>query len=143
MESRNYFKWAKFISMRTQHLRFLDSESYLPMPLRKLPEAFRLSTYKSWFPHYFNTKANLDYVGPIPDIKYYGADEMGREREGTSWPGMPSRKTRSLITDACWNSIAKMTSPSCDRRVRYSGAILSRSENRCFPRGIDNRVSMQ
>ena len=52
----------------------------------------------------------MDYVGPIPDIKYYGSDEMGREREGTSCLGMMSRKTRSLINDACCNSIAKMTS---------------------------------
>jgi len=118
----------KIISMRKQHLLFLDSVSYLPMPLRKLPEAFGLSLSKSLYPHYFNTKANLDYVGPIPDIKYYGADEMGREREAKSWPGMTSRKTRSLIIDACGNSIAKITSPFCDRRVRYSGAILSRSE---------------
>ena len=118
----------KNISMKMQHLHFLDSISYLPMPLRKLPEAFGLSAKKSWFPHYFNTKTNLDYVGPIPDIGYFGADEMGREREGISCLGMTSKKTQSLITVACWNSIAKMTSPSCDRHVRFSGAILWRFE---------------
>jgi len=52
----------------------------------------------------------LDSVGPIPDIKYYGSDEMERERKVTSCLGKMSRKTRSLITDACSNSIAKMTS---------------------------------
>ena len=46
------------------------------MPLRKLPEAFGLTASKSWYQHHFNTKANLDYVGPIRDIEYYGADEM-------------------------------------------------------------------
>jgi hypothetical protein len=66
----------KNISMKMQHLHFLDSISYLPMPLRKLPDAFGLSAKKSWFPHYFNTKANLDYVGPIPDSKYFVADDM-------------------------------------------------------------------
>jgi hypothetical protein len=70
----------KIIGMRMQQLHFLDSVSNLHMPLRKLPEAFGLSTYKSWFPHYYNTKANLDYVGPIPDIKYYGADQMWGEK---------------------------------------------------------------
>jgi hypothetical protein len=34
------------------------------------------------------------------------------------------QKIKSLINVACWNNIAKMTSPSCDRRVRFSGAIL-------------------
>jgi hypothetical protein len=59
----------KIISMKMQHIHFLDSVSYLPMPLRKLPEAFGLTSSKSCFPHYFNTEANLDYVGPIPDIQ--------------------------------------------------------------------------
>jgi hypothetical protein len=73
--------------MKMQHIRFLDSVSYLPMPLRKLPEAFGLSSSKSWFPHYFSTKANLDYVGPIPDIQYLGADEMseGVRKDFLSW----------------------------------------------------------
>ena len=74
-----------------QHLHFLDSISYLPLPLRKLPEAFGLSPSKSWYPHYFNTKANLDYVSPIPDIGYFGADEMGEESE-VSCLGMTSKK---------------------------------------------------
>ena len=44
---------------------FLDSVSFLPCSLRKLPEAFGLTTSKSWYTYYFNTKENLDYVGPI------------------------------------------------------------------------------
>jgi hypothetical protein len=59
-----------------EHLLFLDSVSFLPCALRKLQEAFGLTTYKSWYPHCFNTKENLDYVGPIPDMCYYGVDEM-------------------------------------------------------------------
>jgi hypothetical protein len=47
------------------------------MALRKLPEAFGLSVKKLWYPHYFNTKNNLDYVGSMPGIEYFGADEMG------------------------------------------------------------------
>jgi hypothetical protein len=48
----------KIIIMKMQHIHFLDSISYLPMSLLKLPEAFGLSSQKSYFPHYFNTKAN-------------------------------------------------------------------------------------
>ena len=66
----------KIVSMKIEHMLFIDSASYLPMPLRKLPEAFGLSVSKSWYPHFFNTRANLDYVEPIPDISYFGADEM-------------------------------------------------------------------
>ena len=44
------------ISMKMQHLHFLDSISYLLMPLHKFPEASGLSSSsKSWYPHYFNT----------------------------------------------------------------------------------------
>jgi len=72
----------KIVSMKIHHIQFFDSVSDLPMPLRKYLEAFGLTTSKSWYPHHFNTKANIDYVGPIPDIEYYGADEMGRQRGG-------------------------------------------------------------
>jgi hypothetical protein len=63
--------------MKMEHLLFHDSVSFIPCPLRKLPEAFGLSSSKSWYPHYFNTEENLDYVGDMPDVSYYGADEMG------------------------------------------------------------------
>ena len=66
---------------------FLDSVSFLPCPLRKLPEAFGLTACKSWYTHYFNTDENLDYVGPIPDVSYYGVSEMGEEdrRDFLAW----------------------------------------------------------
>jgi hypothetical protein len=67
----------KIMCMTLEHIKFIDSISYLPFPLRKLAGAFGLSASKSWYPHYFNTKDNLNYVGPIPDITYYGADHMG------------------------------------------------------------------
>jgi hypothetical protein len=45
----------KVVCLRVKHLTFLDSASYLAMPLRKLPEAFGLTARKSWYTHYFNT----------------------------------------------------------------------------------------
>jgi hypothetical protein len=67
----------KIMCMTVQHIKFIDSISYLPFPLRKLAGAFGLSASKSWYPHYFNTKDNLNYVSSIPDITFYGADQMG------------------------------------------------------------------
>jgi hypothetical protein len=58
----------KIISLEMEHLEFLDSVSFLPCALRKLPEAFGLQATKSWYPHYFNSEENLDYVGPMPDV---------------------------------------------------------------------------
>jgi len=70
----------KIMCMKMEHLVFLDSVSFLPCALRKLPEAFGLSASKSWYPHYFNTVENQNYVGPVPDISYYGVNEMGEEK---------------------------------------------------------------
>jgi hypothetical protein len=59
----------------------------MPMPLHELPEAFGLKASKSRCPRYFNTNANLEYVGPIPANEYYGADEMseGERKELMAW----------------------------------------------------------
>ena len=62
--------------MKIEHITFLDNISSMPCSLRKLPEAFGLTSPKSWYPHYFNTKENLSYVGEIPYISYYGANTM-------------------------------------------------------------------
>ena len=40
--------WLKIMCMKVEHLVFLDSVSFLPCPLRKLPEAYGLSASKSW-----------------------------------------------------------------------------------------------
>jgi len=69
--------------MRAGHIVFLDSNSFLLSALRKQPEAFGLKVAKSWYPHYINTRANLDYVGKLPDMSYYEVDEMSAsERTG-------------------------------------------------------------
>ena len=70
----------KIMCIQMEHLVFLDRVSFLPCALRKLPEAFGLSTSNSCYPHYFNTKENLNYVGPITEISYDGVHEM-REDE--------------------------------------------------------------
>jgi hypothetical protein len=76
-------KGLKIMCMKMEHLVFLDSVSFLPFPLRILSEVFGLTAHKSWYPHYFNTEENLAYVGPIPDVSYYGANDMGAaERVG-------------------------------------------------------------
>jgi hypothetical protein len=77
----------KIMCMKMEHLVFLDSVSFLPSALRKLPEAFGLTAAKSWYSHYFNTEENLDYFGPIPDMCKYGADDMseGERKEFVAW----------------------------------------------------------
>jgi hypothetical protein len=71
----------KIMCMKMEHVVFLDSISFIPCSLRKLPEAFGLQVSKSWYPHYFNTEENLDYFGTIPDIMYCGVDDMSIRAE--------------------------------------------------------------
>jgi len=41
----------KIMCMKMEHLVFLDSVSFFPCSLRKLPDAFGLTACRSWYPH--------------------------------------------------------------------------------------------
>jgi len=73
--------------MKIERMLFIDSLSYLPMPLRKLPDTFGISVTKSWYLHYFNNKTNLDCVVPFHYISYFAANEMSppERRESMTW----------------------------------------------------------
>ena len=80
----------KTMCMKMEQLVFLDRVSFLPCPLHKMPDAFRLTASKSWYPHYFNTDENLNFIGPIPYVLCYGVNEMGEEeRESFSCGTQP------------------------------------------------------
>ena len=72
---------TKILSMVVENLHFWDSLNYLPMSLKRMPKSFVLTCKKGYYPHFFNTANNLDYVGPHPEPKFCGADFMsGDER---------------------------------------------------------------
>jgi hypothetical protein len=55
-------------------LHFRDSYLLLLASLRKLGKSFNVENKKSIFPHFFVNENNLDYIGPVPDIKFFGKD---------------------------------------------------------------------
>lgn len=69
---------TKIILMQVDNVRFIDSINYFPMALSALPKAFDLGPEKKkgYFPHLFNTLANKDYIGPMPDREYFCPDTM-------------------------------------------------------------------
>jgi hypothetical protein len=78
----------KIMCLNVENVTWLDSINYLAMPLRKLPQALGLTVQKSWYQHLFNTAEHMNYVGPAPDVSYYGVDEMReseRKKEFLSW----------------------------------------------------------
>ena len=78
--------------MRGEHLVIFDSLSFLPFALLKQPDAFWVTVAKSWYLHYFITRANLDYVGKIPHIIYYGVDEMSESERNEFLPCYEGQK---------------------------------------------------
>jgi ferredoxin len=65
------------LTVKDYNIRLIDSLNFLQMPLSKFPETFGLdkSKYsKGDFPFFYNNPENQNYVGPIPDIKYYSPD---------------------------------------------------------------------
>jgi hypothetical protein len=68
------------MTIKNCNLRFIDSFNFLPMGLAKLPKAFGLDCgSKGYFPHFFNTPDNQNYVGPVPDQRFYGSDTMSKQ----------------------------------------------------------------
>ena len=68
-------------------LRFIDSLSFLPMPLASFTSTFgfdendaTLNLKNRYFPHFFNVPENQDYCGPLPDKRFYGPDTMSQNR---------------------------------------------------------------
>ncbi|XP_058890904.1 uncharacterized protein LOC117407014 isoform X1 [Acipenser ruthenus] len=57
-------------------MRYIDSFNFLPMKLSALPAAMGFEAKKGYFPHFFNTVENQNYVGPFPEPIYYGVQQM-------------------------------------------------------------------
>jgi hypothetical protein len=53
------------------NITFKDSNQLLLGSLRKLAISFGVDTQKSIFPYNFVNENNLDYVGVVPDIKFF------------------------------------------------------------------------
>ncbi|KAB0799442.1 hypothetical protein PPYR_07322 [Photinus pyralis] len=58
------------------NVRFIDSLNFMPVPLSALPKTFSFPGCKGYFPHFFNTLENANYIGPLPAPHFYGAEEM-------------------------------------------------------------------
>ena len=66
----------KIIMMNIEHMKFIDSVFFLPFTLRKLSRALFLTASKAWYPHYFKTEENLNYIVSNPDAYYYDVEDM-------------------------------------------------------------------
>ena len=55
-----------------EKLHFLDSLNFMPMSLKIMLKSFDLTCKRGYYPNFFNTSKNLDYVALIPDPNTVG-----------------------------------------------------------------------
>ena len=96
---------SKLLVIKFNGLKIIDSINFIPMALSKLPKTFGLSELKKgYFPHFFNTPENQNYVGDYPAQKYFGDEYM------SVWQiGIRNKKTRYLISKKNLRVIVKVT----------------------------------
>lgn len=76
------FVGAKIYAFTSDRLTFKDSVCFLPFPLASFPSTFGLTELrKGHFPHKFNTLANQNYEGPLPDAEFYDPDGMSQTKQ--------------------------------------------------------------
>ena len=76
---------------------FKDSYKFMNLPIRLLPKSFDFHNelQKGFFPHYLNTRDNLNFTSDhLPDMKYFGVEEMGEDerKRFTNWYQLESCK---------------------------------------------------
>ncbi|XP_041479156.1 uncharacterized protein LOC121426824 isoform X1 [Lytechinus variegatus] len=79
---------TKIISMTVNDVKLIDSLSFLAMPLSSFPSTFGFEELKKgFFPHFFNTRDNQNYKGPMPPKGKYDPDGMteGKRAEFNAW----------------------------------------------------------
>ena len=65
--------------LNVARIKIIDSHNFVASPLSAFPKTFGFDELKKgYFPHFFNTNENQNYVGPMPDTKYYGVDTMSK-----------------------------------------------------------------
>lgn len=74
----------KIMMMKFKTVTFIDSLNHVAGALDSFPKTFGLDSSKfkkGFFPHKFNLKENQDYVGEIPDEKYFEPHLMGVSKD--------------------------------------------------------------
>jgi hypothetical protein len=96
-------KGTKILSMRIKNIKFIDSLSFLPMPLKKLPQTFGFESQieKGMFPFYFNKPGNEHYIGEWPAIEYYDPNFMkeGEREKFLNWYEQQKHKEFNLDSE--------------------------------------------
>lgn len=72
------------------NIKFRDSLLMLPSSLDKLGKAFKVQQLKSIFPYNFVTEDNLNYIGEVPEYKYFNTTKINEEEYIKNKTSLPS-----------------------------------------------------
>ena len=100
---------SKIMIMKIKELKmtFVDSLNFLTMPLSAFPKTFNIKELKKgFFPHYFNTKKNFNYVGKVPALKYFGYNSMKTKQRSELIKWWVAKRA----TNYKWDQFAEMKS---------------------------------
>lgn len=73
----------KIMYMEIKSIKFIDSINHFACRLEAVPKTFGLDENqfkKGFYPYLFNNKENWNYIGPIPDIKYFDPCSMDAKK---------------------------------------------------------------
>jgi len=94
-----------YMSIPELNIRFIDSLCFLTMPLKAFPKTFgEKELKKGYFPHWFNTKENWDYEGPMPDADMFKYNSF-RERDRNAFIKWYDKK---VAENYVWNQKREM-----------------------------------
>ncbi|XP_071507356.1 uncharacterized protein [Diadema antillarum] len=111
------------------------------MPLSALPATFGVEELKKgFFPHFFNTTANAQYRGPMPDAKYYHPSGMSpkKREEFLQWYEKEVALGRQFVMEEEIHAYC-VSDVDILRRCCLKFRNLFREITRAFPgdRGVD------
>ena len=69
---------VKLMRLKSLNMTFVDSYLIFGTALKNLPKMFGFAKEckKGDFPHKFNNPENYNYIGPMPNLKYYDIERM-------------------------------------------------------------------
>jgi hypothetical protein len=63
---------TKLISIEFRRIKIIDSFSFIPTALEDFSKIFSIKKItKGFFPHLFNKPENFNYIGTLPEKKFY------------------------------------------------------------------------
>ena len=94
-----------YMSVKELKIRFIDSLSFLTMPLSEFPKTFgEKELKKGFFPHWFNKRENRKYIGEMPPISDFKPERMKEDKykEFMDW------YQEKVKNDYVWNEEKEM-----------------------------------